>query len=312
VKGTGSRLLRSRATVGILVGVVLAVSHAVVRAEGQVETAVGGGARALSLGEGGAAASTGVESLFWTPAGVAEVAEPEFLLGHTSWVEGLNLEAAAAVVPLGEPGVIGMVGSWQTFGGIEERDAGGNLVRTFSLTTASASAAFARPLSSHAFVGLSVGFRIQNGSVMNEKVVPFGLGVGWQLDNVRIGASAQGLLAPMPAYQVSAAWRGRAAGLGFLVTGGAILRQGEDRAGIGVESMVGRILRVRVGYVLPLQKSDLRTFSNLGAGFGLTYRALGFDYAFLPLGDLGQVHRIQMSLKLPRVEAIPVVTAPPM
>jgi len=82
------------------------------------------------------------------------------------------------------------------------------------------------------------------------------------------------------------------------LTGGAILRESENRLGAGAELVAGRTLRLRAGYLVPFGKTELRSFSNLTAGLGLAYRTLDLDYTFLPLGDLGQVHRIQLTLRL--------------
>jgi hypothetical protein len=290
--------MRAATVLGVITGLALALSPAPSGAEAFGDTAIGGGARALSLGEGGAAAATGAESLFWTPAGIAGSPEPEFLLGHTSWVQDLNNEAGAAVLPLGGLGVVGVSGSWQTLSGIEERDAAGNLVKKLSLTTGNGNLAFAREFGSHASFGVSGGFRIQNGVGINKKAIPVGLGFGADIGEVRLGLSAVGVLAPLPAYQASLAWRLKSGGVGLLLMGGAVLRQDEDRVGAGLEAEVGKVLRLRAGYMAPFQESGLDGFSNLTAGIGLAYRTLSIDYAFLPLGDLGQVHRVQVSLRM--------------
>ena len=100
-----------------IAGILFCVAVCAGGAEGKAlrQTQVGGGARSLAVGEGGAAALTGAESLFWNPAGMAGCGKPEFLLGHTSWVEDLSAEAGAAVMPLGEYGYAGVVAGWQAF-----------------------------------------------------------------------------------------------------------------------------------------------------------------------------------------------------
>jgi len=60
----------------------------------------------------------------------------------------------------------------------------------------------------------------------------------------------------------------------------------------------GKSVVLRVGYLLPLEKTELENFSNLTAGLGFNYRSLNLDYAFLALGDIGQVHRIRMTFRL--------------
>jgi len=116
---------------------------------------------------------------------------------------------------------------------------------------------------------------------------------------------------PSPLYQASAAWRVKSGELGLSLTGGVLLRRNENRAGAGVEAEAGGILHLRAGYLLPFGETDLGGFSNLTVGVGVAYRTLGIDYAFLPLGDLGQVHRVQLSLRMPaRAPAPPPDPAP--
>jgi hypothetical protein len=87
-------------------------------------------------------------------------------------------------------------------------------------------------------------------------------------------------------------------GTGLLLAGGAVLRDSENRIGGGAELEAGKMFRLRLGYMVPLKSTDLGGISNLTAGFGLVYNRLNLDYAFLPLGDIGQVHRIQLTLRL--------------
>lgn len=272
-------------------------------------TSFGGGAQSLGMGEGGGAASSGAESLFWSPAGIATAGEPEFLLGHTSWVQDLNLEAGAVVLPLGELGVAGASASWQSFAGIEERDEAGNLVKKFTLVTGGGSVAYAHSLGSWLSAGVNGGFQILNGLDIEEKTIPFGGGLLADLGDYRIGISAIGVNLPQPTYQVSGSWKMSPGGFGMLLSGGAILREDENRAGVGVEVNAGRTVRFRVGYMLPFQETELGSFSNLTAGIGLAYQIVGIDYAFLPLGDLGQVHRIQATLRLPDSRPVKVEPA---
>jgi len=262
------------------------------------ETGVGAGARSLAIGEGGAAALSGAESLYWNPAGILGGQGPEFILGHTAWVEDLSTEAGAAVVPFGSLGSMGVCASWQTYSGIEERDSLGNLVKTYNLTTGSGSVAWAYPFMKRYSAGISAGFLVQNGVKVNETGIPLGLGVRAEFGDIAVGLSGQDLLSSRPACNVSTSYRMIPGGYGLFLSGGAIIREMEMRIGAGAELAVVRMVKVRLGYQVPLEKTHLGGFSNLTAGFGLVYRAFGLDYAFLPLGDIGQVHRIQLTYRL--------------
>ena len=168
---------------------------------------------------------------------------------------------------------------------------------TFSFTTGSGSVAWAHQISGDITGGISAGFLFQDGSTINESSLPLGLGVIAPVKGVTLGASAQGLLAPQPAYHLSAAYHLTPRGVGLLLTGGAIIKGSESRVGAGAEITTGNVLSLRLGYMIPLKETNLQSLSNLTAGLGLSYRNIGLDYAFLPLGDIGQVHRIQLTYR---------------
>ncbi|MFH1958339.1 MAG: PorV/PorQ family protein [bacterium] len=65
---------------------------------------------------------------------------------------------------------------------------------------------------------------------------------------------------------------------------------------IGGEFKTGKILDFRAGYKF-MEKSGLGGLAGMSAGFGVKYSRFGFDYAFVPYGDLGQTHQFSMSLK---------------
>ena len=262
------------------------------------ETGLGAGARSLAIGEGGAAGLVGVESLFWNPAGIVGCEVPEFLLGHTAWVEGMASEAGAVVLPLGGLGYLGAEANWQTYPGIEARDEFGELTGTFSLNTGSGSLVWAGRISKYLAVGMGAGFLSQTGVDVIERDIPVSGGIHLDFDEMTMGVAAQGLHSTQPAFNLGASYRLDLGGLGLLLAGGAIMRESENRVGGGAELEAGKMFRIRMGYMVPMKTTELGGFSNLTAGFGFVYNRLNLDYAFLPLGDIGQVHRIQLTLRL--------------
>jgi hypothetical protein len=60
--------------------------------------------------------------------------------------------------------------------------------------------------------------------------------------------------------------------------------------GVGIETVLADVLPVRMGF-------NTRNAAGPGvtAGLGWVHKNFGFDYAFVPYGDLGSAHRISVS-----------------
>ncbi len=66
---------------------------------------------------------------------------------------------------------------------------------------------------------------------------------------------------------------------------------------VGAEVTPRRFFSLRMGYRYALTGLDLGGLSNFSAGIGLRYRLMSFDYAFIPLGDLGVTHHISFNMR---------------
>ncbi len=66
---------------------------------------------------------------------------------------------------------------------------------------------------------------------------------------------------------------------------------------IGAEVTPRRFFSLRVGYRYALTNPDLGGLSNFSAGIGFRYKQMSFDYAFIPLGDLGITHHISINFR---------------
>ncbi len=86
--------------------------------------------------------------------------------------------------------------------------------------------------------------------------------------------------------------------------------------GLGVESKIGNIVALRIGYRHQVKNQKLDLYENapvgLTGGFGLGFDNTYFlDYAYVPYGDLGETHRISFMMKLiPIEEVIPPLEIP--
>lgn len=68
----------------------------------------------------------------------------------------------------------------------------------------------------------------------------------------------------------------------------------------GAEVTPRRVFSLRLGYRYALSRPDLGGLSDFSAGFGLRFKTMSLDYAFVPLGDLGMTHRISFNMRFKR------------
>ena len=62
---------------------------------------------------------------------------------------------------------------------------------------------------------------------------------------------------------------------------------------LGLEYVFNNGFAVRGGY---RGRTDFEFLSNLSGGFGYATRAYQIDYAFVPFGEVGNAHRVSLSL----------------
>jgi len=66
---------------------------------------------------------------------------------------------------------------------------------------------------------------------------------------------------------------------------------------VGAEVTPRRFFSMRLGYRYALTNPDFGGLSNFSAGLGFRYKQMSFDYAFIPLGDLGMTHHISINFR---------------
>jgi len=69
---------------------------------------IGVGARAVGMGGAFVGTASDASALFWNPAGIARIPSRELLFMHAEWLAEIDFDHAAAVIPLGASGALGM------------------------------------------------------------------------------------------------------------------------------------------------------------------------------------------------------------
>lgn len=101
-------------TIFAILALMVAVSPLAARLGGSGSSAsfltMGGGARPISMGCAYTAFAEGPDALFWNPAGIVKMKTPGATFGQAILFAGMLEENLAAVIPLGEEGMSGILG----------------------------------------------------------------------------------------------------------------------------------------------------------------------------------------------------------
>jgi hypothetical protein len=66
---------------------------------------------------------------------------------------------------------------------------------------------------------------------------------------------------------------------------------------VGAEVTPRHLFSLRAGYRYQLRRPDYGGLSDFSIGVGFRQKTFSIDYAFVPMGDLGQTHRISLNLR---------------
>lgn len=256
------------------------------------------------------AMSNNVTSLYWNPAGLAWVNKKEVLATHSEWLLGSRFDFLGVGIPLSKfKGSLGLGVSMLSQKEQEGRDEQGNKTGSFPANDGALTLALGRKISlssqwgmglklirsqiaSDIGQGLALDLGVRHGHRFNR--IPLTLGVS--ILNLGPGVTfideptklpltlAAGLaIESWGAFALSADWRYRiddqkvfwAAGTQYSLSPGFSLR-----TGYGITDKTGEDI-----------------VSGLGLGFGISLRGYQLDYAFTPMGDLGNAHKFSLGAR---------------
>jgi hypothetical protein len=253
------------------------------------------GARSIALAEGGAAALEGSESLAWNPAGISRTEAPTISLAHTAWVMDLNTETLNAVVPTGAFGTLGILGNYLSSGAITQRDSMGQKAGSYTFNVIGGELHWAKEVNSAISLGVGAGYWSQEtqGRMLGQAATS--AGVQGRLAGFTLGLAGTRLISDNCAWQASLAKQFSLGNVGLGFSGGVVIEGEDSRYGAGLEASLGKALALRFGYQRVIEPTVLEGLSGLTAGVGFGLGPVSLDYGYMPMGELGQVHRIGLS-----------------
>ncbi|OGH55347.1 MAG: hypothetical protein A3J70_01445 [Elusimicrobia bacterium RIFCSPHIGHO2_02_FULL_61_10] len=266
---------------------------------------VGVGARAMALGGSHAALASDVYSLYWNPAGLARIERAEAAVQVNSYISDIEQHFLAGAYRHKKYGTFGASLNLLGVDGIPRTTVAANgavtTSGTFGADDLAFTAAFARPITGWLSAGgaakwirSTIAHYHANASAadLGLQVKPLSfLSLGLALQNIgtRIKFMSDRDELPM-LYRFGAA--GEFLDNRALVVTMDLSQARNDVAtfGLGVEYTLRRILSLRLGYTTAGAEVD----RGLTAGFGVRFRSLNLEYAFIPFGALGDAHRYSL------------------
>jgi hypothetical protein len=263
------------------------------------------GARAAGMGEAYIAVAEDASSVYWNPGAMPAVLGTNVTLAHSEYIQSLRFEQAA-VTHETEWGTFGFLFSGLYMDDMERRDNFPTAVPLgeFGAYDVAFGLAYGRYIVPNVAVGVTLKTVYQRIDELSASgfAVDAGIYHVSRIRGLKLAAVAANLGTPMkfdteeyalPIYlKVGGSWETEVAALDgrVMVTLDAMFPNDDDvREHIGAEYSYRRMFALRAGYKAGYD-SQGATF-----GFGVVYRDVAVDYAFLPVdNDLGDSHRFSL------------------
>ncbi len=268
---------------------------------------LGIGARSASLGNAVASVYTGADSIYWNPSNLGYTNRKELSFSHAVWFEDISYQWLAFALPTEKYGVFGTAVQYVSYGNMDRVDNTNVSYGSFSPLDMALYLSYANNYKS-IYYGANLKYiysKIENSA----SAVAVDFGVNYDFNNYRtsVGAALTNVGTKMKfnneEENLPMLFK---TGISHFVTYDWLVsldlnfpRDNEIYFNFGTEYYIeiakNAELALRAGY--DGRNKDVPGFNWLTLGFGLQYSDYGFDYAFIPYGDIGMTHRFSFSIK---------------
>ncbi len=258
---------------------------------------IGVGARACAMGEAFTGLADDPSCVFWNPSGLTQTNSYEFLLMQNFWLLDMSYQYLAGVLPT-KYGNVGIAVSYSSSGDIPKYE-DFRKVGEYSAYDAAGTIAFASNIKQSLSYG--IGLKVIHQKIEDETAngIAVDLGLIYQtpwIRGIQLGVAMHNL-----GPEIKFISESDPLPLGF--RGGVAYKKDvytltldmnkylDEDIGInfGGEYWIKNIFAIRAGY------NSLNSYS---AGFGLYWKGISFDYAFVPINDLEPSSRISLRFNL--------------
>ena len=266
----------------------------------------GASARAIGLGSTYVGIDEGSTALFWNPAGLGGLQAVELGLHHEQSLLQSTQDIAVVGVPLGHGNGLGVALNFEDNGSFQGRDASGNPAGTYSANGYGAALGWGL----HGPAGLSFGLGVKaNRMTLADTTVDAvagDAGLLWSMDPAlslgvaytNFGADVQGRQLAQGLRVGLSSYVGKCQDFQWLFAlSGEALTHGDSSIHLGVEHTAYKALALRAGYGFRVPSPDPDATGLMGWSFGagILVDRFNVDYAFVPLGDLGNQQRLSLT-----------------
>ncbi len=269
---------------------------------------LGIGARPAALGESFTGVADDINSLYWNPAGLAEIQQFEASVSGAALYEDIFYGFLGLGKKVSDTGGLGLGVMYLGMDKMSGFDAFGNPASAYTAHDLSIGVSYGMSFSNRFMMGL--GAKTISQKIENESAKGFAVDFGALYkanEKLNFGASVLNIGPAMGFHEEFKLPSALRAGSSYKFTPNFLLcsdvnipQDYQASFHIGSEYLYKDVFAFRVGFKTTNLEA-LGAVSALTAGFGLKLGKLDFDYALLPYGDLGITHRVSVTARLGEV-----------
>lgn len=267
------------------------------------------GARPTAMGGAFTAVADDVTAVHWNPAGLAQLSKKELGAMHADLFAGTRVDFVGYAHPT-RHGTVGLSTVYLSQGSIEGRDANRQRTGTFKASDMATALSFGRNIGGSMSLGANIKViqsRIADASATGVaadvgarlKTGMRGLSLGASVSNIGQGLRFLDDRSKLPLTASAGAALKLPFGLTLLADYRRKVYERKDSVSLGTEFDILSGLSLRAGYLSTAAASSgqVREASGLGAGLGLKLGNFRMDYAFTPMGELGNSQRLSIGTR---------------
>ena len=270
---------------------------------------MGAGARAAAMGDAFVSVADDASATYWNPAGLNQVKVPELSLMQANALVQTQYQFLGAVIPVHHD-AIGLVIQRMDYGTMDTYSA--DDVNTGNFNAGSMAAGLCASFDIHPGITLGLTGKYIGETIASKSANTYAADIGVLLKERLFNRFNFGFVVQNMGGKLK--FLDQSESLPQIIRTGISTRFFDrhllasfdysipnDNAGsihAGLEFNVNSLFILRGGYqATPGNSLKVDGIKNITAGMGLNIGVIGIDYAFVPYGDLGQIHRISALLK---------------
>jgi len=256
-----------------------------------------GGCRPAALGNAFLAVSDDNNAIYWNSAGLSQITKPALSSMYGSWLAGIYFASVSYITPSDRLSY-GLSFSYLNYGNIEETTLWnpGGTGRIFMPTNYALYSALAYKLTPAVSLGINGKYLTQTIDNCNTSGIGIDTSLFYSFNEVlSFGGTARNIFGtlgndPLPTnFGFGVAYKRPSL---TIAADYNLPNDNNSLINLGIEYKYNKLLSGRLGYNT---RAEEFAGGNISLGLGLSFSSIGFDYAYVPYGELGATHRLSIS-----------------